>query len=371
MPVDLSQFQNCTTAACSTEMVAEFHLSQTVWGNDVVFDEPVLPNGKPAELWRKPSAIVVVRNRQTGEEYQAGRDYSLTDGKLVIPGGSQIPVYPNFQYAKLPGVPKIWQSVTKKNKPLRIESTYQLHQVAVTYVASAFGNQPVQFGSLPRTQGKIANGEILTTDFLGDSITEGSDSTKAKEQNPNQPGWVDLTAAMLSNGGDGKFYWRNLGVGGWSTNEGLPNLKKKLDGTYSDLMVIGFGMNDTAAQIPLEKFEENTREMIREVRRKSPETEFLLVSTWLGNQEWKPMNTGRLFAYRRALLRIVNTTKGVAMADMTTMSKEILEKKSFYDVTANGVNHPADWMYVAYAQVVAEAIRGQYPPESAKATAAK
>ncbi|WP_402719797.1 SGNH/GDSL hydrolase family protein [Janthinobacterium rivuli] len=359
MPVDFSQFQACTTAACSTEMIAAFHLNQPIWDSAVVFDEPVLPASEPSALWRKPTAILVVSNRQTGMAFEKGRDYALQDGKLEIPAGSHIPTYPGFQYAKLPGVPEMWQSVTKAGDPLRIESTYQLHQIAVTYLAGEVAKKPIKAGGLPYTWGKIADRKPVAVTFYGDSIIEGSDSTKAINVAPHQPGWVDLTAALLSNGGDGKYYWRNLGVGGWSTNEGLPNIKKKTGKTSSDLFVIGLGMNDTAAQIAPENYEDNIRKMIQAERAKSQKTEFLLVSSWLGNKEWKPMNTARLFAYRKAMLKIAQDTRGVAMADMTELSKNILSKKSYYDVTANGVNHPSDWIYVGYAQVVADVIRNR------------
>lgn len=358
MIIDLDQFQNCTTSTCSTEMVTAFHLNQPIWDSAVVFDEPFLPNGGPVTLWRQPKAILVVNNRQTGQAFKSGQDYLESQYGLTPVTGGGMPSYANFQYASNPDTPANFQPFTKSNSPLRIDTSYQAHQLAVTYLTDSTAPGPLRIGSIPLFQNKISKGKVVVATFYGDSIEEGSNATATTNETPNQPGWVDLLGAILSKNGDGEYYWRNKSVGGWNSAEGLAGIESKVNTTASDLVVIGFGMNDVTANVTAPQFKKNILRMINAIRAKTPKTEIVLVSTWIGNPEWKPMNNNLLGQYRKALIQISKSRKGVAVADMTTLSKNILSRKTYYDVTSNGVNHPADWIHVAYAQVVARAIRG-------------
>ena len=44
--------------------------------------------------------------------------------------------------------------------------------------------------------------------------------------------------------------------------------------------------------------------------------------------------------------------KGVVLADVTSMWQDLLKRKSFHDLTGNGVNHPNDFGHRVYAQVI-------------------
>jgi hypothetical protein len=122
----------------------------------------------------------------------------------------------------------------------------------------------------------------------------------------------------------------------------------------SDLVVLAFGQNGGGSDT---EYEANTRAMITAIRAKAPATEILLVAPWLGNGEWVLKDTSLWPGYRSALWRIAHDTAGVAVADMTTLSTSVLIRKTYYDITSNGANHPGDFMHVAYAQVVKAAIR--------------
>lgn len=356
-PIDWSQFRNCTSAQCSTDVIKKFHLDSPIWSAETVYDEPVLPTGAPIKLWRSPTAILEVRDRTTGKVFTAGSDYSMIDGSLVVDIGSTIKSYPNFPYTMDKATPPNFQPFTKAGRSLRIAVDYQSHQIAVTYSAGAIVSGSPLIGSLPITARKIAAREPVAATFYGDSITRGANASGTVNQSPHQPGWVDLLAALLSNGGDGTFYWRNVAVGGWNSAEGLAGLRGKVNTTASDLVEIGYGMNDATAGISSHDYEKNVRAMIVEIREKAPATEILLVSSWLGNGDWKAIDNTLIMNYRAAQARIVANTDGVAMADMTSLSENILAGKSYYDLTSNGVNHPADFMHVGYAQIVARAIR--------------
>jgi acyl-CoA thioesterase I len=42
----------------------------------------------------------------------------------------------------------------------------------------------------------------------------------------------------------------------------------------------------------------------------------------------------------------------VVLADVTTLWTQLLARKSYYDVTGNGLNHPNDFGHRLYAQVI-------------------
>lgn len=96
-------------------------------------------------------------------------------------------------------------------------------------------------------------------------------------------------------------------------------------------------------------FRQNIKGIMDTIRKDSPETEFILVSPMLGNPEWGiPMEQ---FGLHRDALRKL-TGKGVALADLMSVWEKLLKRKSFYDLTGNGVNHPNDFSHRVYAQVL-------------------
>jgi hypothetical protein len=58
----------------------------------------------------------------------------------------------------------------------------------------------------------------------------------------------------------------------------------------------------------------------------------------------------RFWQYRDALAELV--APGVALADLTSIWGELLKRKSFYDLTGNGVNHPNDFGHCVYAETL-------------------
>jgi hypothetical protein len=54
--------------------------------------------------------------------------------------------------------------------------------------------------------------------------------------------------------------------------------------------------------------------------------------------------------YRDALKKLCGPD--IVLADMTSMWDALLKRKSFYDLTGNGVNHPNDFGHMVYAQTL-------------------
>src|SRR4029079_4740060 len=109
-----------------------------------------------------------------------------------------------------------------------------------------------------------------------------------------------------------------------------------------------FGMNDVFGR-NASAYQANILAIMDTIRADAPDAEFILLASMLGNAEWgMPMDQFSL--YRDALKKLCGP--GVVLADMTSMWDELLKRKTFYDLTGNGVNHPNDFGHCVYAQLL-------------------
>ena len=77
---------------------------------------------------------------------------------------------------------------------------------------------------------------------------------------------------------------------------------------------------------------------------------FILVASMLGNRDWITLKHNVFPQYRDALTELVEP--GIALADLTSIWTEFLQRKKDWDQTGNGVNHPNDFGHRVYAQVI-------------------
>jgi lysophospholipase L1-like esterase len=149
-------------------------------------------------------------------------------------------------------------------------------------------------------------------------------------------------------------------VGGYTSGSVLSNASANLADVASDLVIVAVGMNDMAGSITGAQFQSNLQQIIAAARWCNSATEVLLVSSWPSNPDWTLTNNQAFVDYNAAMYQLAGSTQGVSVADVTSAvwNSEMLNTKSFYDVTGNGVNHPNDWMYTLYAQTVLKSILG-------------
>ena len=143
----------------------------------------------------------------------------------------------------------------------------------------------------------------------------------------------------------------NVAVGGWKTETGLNAFKERVLAEKSDLLILGFGMNDL--HTPLNDYKAMTEDMILRLKCQNPQAEVLLVatmwphveSTWVLNQ----IHT------LDKLLELEEKYPFVAVADLTTMHEDIMSAgKRYRDMTANNINHPNDFMIRCHGQLLSE-----------------
>jgi lysophospholipase L1-like esterase len=201
---------------------------------------------------------------------------------------------------------------------------------------------------MPRTVRRLRARDPLAIAITGDSISEGYNASGFIGVPPHQPPYGDLVAAGLTAAYGSPIALHNFAVAGWTADQGLADAAR-VAAAHPDLVIVAFGMNDSGYASP-DDFSANISGIIQEVRQGAPDAEFVLVSPMLPNPDWHYPVMEHFAAYRDALAALC--CESAVLADMTTMWTDLLGRKSIYDLTGNGVNHPNDFGHRVYAEVV-------------------
>lgn len=336
-----------------------FWRSATMRGEGLFFAERKAGEAASATLLFPPEKILAVKSA-TGEVlFEEGRDYALDKaaGVIRVLPGSRIPVKtPTEMYppadSKLPkyshkrGDPQTWLIFGEGSffHRLQVEVTYTHAQGLWQGYVPKFAGE-----SLPNTMKKLRGKEPLVLCLTGDSISAGANASGLTKAPPLQPAYGELVALGLEKAYGSKVSFRNSAVGGWNSDNGVADVGK-VTAAKPDLVIIGYGMNDVDSK-DAARFAANIKTIMDKVRTASPEAEFVLVAPMLANPEWHyPAKVGNFPALRDALAGLCG--KGAVLADLTAVWTELFKRKSFHDLTGNGVNHPNDFGHRLYAQVI-------------------
>jgi len=317
------------------------------------------PDKRPQSKLLFPAAkIRSVKSADRVTEYEPGRDYNVgDDGVITLPEGSRIP------FKTLEQLYPLMTSQEPKIRGKRGDDTrgilfgegsfYHALQAEVTYdVKDATWNGPLPknaSANLPRLTARLKAKQPVHILVAGDSISAGGNASKVTKAAPGCPAFPELVAGSLQRATGSEVMLTNVAVGGWMSDQGLKQAQDDRPAKAKpDLVIIAFGMNDVGRRDAV-RYRKNIEGIISEVKKDSPEAEFLLVATMLSNSEWfLPMEQFPL--YRDALLELQGP--GIAVADLTSIWTELVKRKSFYDLTGNGVNHPNDYGHLIYGQVI-------------------
>ncbi|QDU79395.1 GDSL-like Lipase/Acylhydrolase [Polystyrenella longa] len=321
-------------------------------------EEGQLPTGK---LFFTPKKIVAVESATRKIVFEEGTDFrwDAEKNQLVLPEGSRIPRLTTEELYPLmtSDTPKIGKpgAPSDTGRGVYFDNKDGYHQLQVEVI---YETEPGQWkgpvtkyatDSLPHTTANLKQAKPVKIFLLGDSISEGYNASAYSKAAPGCPAYGELTAMTLESATGSDVDFRNFAVGGWQASQGVKRVdEEKLAEEKPDLVIIAFGMNDVWRK-DAAAFKKNIKEIIDAFRAKNSECEFLLISTMLGNENWgMPMD--QFYTYRTALKEL--TGPGIALADLTAVWEEFLKRKTFYDLTGNGVNHPNDFGHIIYAQVL-------------------
>jgi lysophospholipase L1-like esterase len=327
---------------------------QPLWQGKNVYNEAVLmlsQDGKPAtgQLMFQPSRIISVRDYGLVTNYVEGKDYTVEGRTLVRTATSRMTQVRDEELLK--GEFK-WNVIGGK-------------QVMVTYEHEDAWNPPLPAfagGSLPRTIKKLKARAPLTVVAYGDSITHGYGVSRLSHIPPFLPPWPELFVHRLKMiYHDDRIRLFNSAQSGATSQWGRDYAERMVVSLNPDLVIVAFGQNDFWGA-SANAFADNITNIIRTVRSKNPDVEFLLVSTMrfdptytTNAQYWKVV--GEYAARLKAM-----TGPGVAFVDLTAISEQVYAAKKPKDCV-NDPLHPNDYLARWYAQsaaAVLEAASGNH-----------
>lgn len=346
------------------------HLRQTTWNSDIVYRESSVlidhENGSAPQgrLAFPAGEILEIRSANGLMLFDSKTDYLLNSDNQTLDfkqlkGIEAIKLSSLYPPAGAPQSYRHRKGNTDQNLLYAPGHWFHDRNVEITYRRADFPNDPqsverarstinATYGSLPKTLQKLRERKGLRIGVSGDSISTGLDASATTQTIPNQFGYPELVAAQLQEDFASDIHLTNRSVAGWSVANGLKDLPELLK-SKPDLILIAYGMNDVGRKDP-KWFAGQLSEMLAAIRKESPDTEVILISTMLGNSEWVHTPSEMFPAYQQAMNTLVGD--GVAMADVTEVWTLIQQKKTFLDMTGNGLNHPNDFGHRLYAQTI-------------------
>ncbi len=324
--------------------------------------------------------------------YEEGKDYIVKDGKLCLTEGTSIPVITAANYYNVPNA-AIQLQTMYNGKPV---NTYwgeghamNRWQINVNYTHSSAWEGDTQRCELETYTAflkKLEAGEDVTILFYGDSITYGASATWLTGYNPKQYTYPILFTQALADlfdytvhyekgvanvpaedyvaGTRGTITYINTAVGGWTSSDGVTNLKAsvtdRIEASGCDLFVVAFGMNDGGSSVRAVK--NNVEKIVDGVLSVAPDTSVVLLSTMVPNPNATNGWYGSQDKQEGQLLNLAKdyTADGVpcAVTRMTTVSLAVLTRKEFHDYSGNNINHPNDFFIRVYAQTLLQTVVG-------------
>jgi len=339
-----------------------------LWNTETVYEESVAfirneQGASEAALLFDPIKILRVENLAKSEIYEENRDYTVEGRKIVLTENSRIFAFEQAELFPENPEPGSFFPMPGGNSLFSEGPFFIERQISVTYTCKNGqwkGAVPVLSDKqLKRTFDLLRGGKPFRLALFGDSISAAANNTKRLNIPPYQPGFGEMLDMMLREAYDSDIFYVNTAVGGKETRWAIETVQERVIDYDPDLVILAFGMNDGGK--PLDEFKENIRKLIGLVRDKKPECEFILVATSLPN----PILTdprARFWSHQEhhmaALSEIAQDTRGVAVADIGSAHRFMMERKKFIDMTSNNVNHPNDFFYRVHAQFLADMLIG-------------
>lgn len=374
-------------------------LMQPIFGGTSSVNETVmfLDYGDEKTLLYPIESIVSVTSFDGSKTYEAGKDYEIVDGKLKILEGSAIPCITRAKFYNV-APHELINVITKyegkdvytywgEGRPM---TDYQVN-VNYTHADAWEGySQPAELEILQNFVKKLQAGENVTVMFYGDSITYGASATWLANYAPYQDTYPMLVVKALADlfdytvhfenagltgtanvptqdyvaGERGTITYVNTAVGGWTSQDGVNNLeayvKNKVAAHGCDLFILGYGMNDGA--ISPRNTSKNLEKIVNGVLEGSPEANVILVSTMVPNPNaingWYSHQDQQEAQLETIANKFQKNGVACVVANMTSVSKAVLEHKEFHDYSGNNINHPNDYFVRVYAQTVLQTLIG-------------
>ena len=331
-----------------------------------MIDESVLFSNdtEPPEvrLLFKPNKVVSVKAANDSTTYVEGKDYTvdLEKGLLKLTENSTIKSYNLYgdvinhgQWKDSKGRHILWGEADLMHG-LQLKVTYTHNGTEWKGKTFVPQSQPEK---LPTVSEKLRAGKPCSIVLCGDSISVGYNASGFVKAPPHLPPYGEQVVESLKAKSKADISYNNISKAGAGAGWGKAQLSV-LNKHNPDLAIIAFGMNDAGRRGShtdrADNYKKNIKFIIDGLRKNNPNVEIVLVGNMLPNSEFKP-HEGH-FENRKRLLELADEYDGIVVADVMSVTQEILKKKKFADISGNHLNHPNDWLHRLYAEVVLRVI---------------
>ncbi len=386
-------------STCTPQFSRLDPLMRSVFEGNTVLNETVMFLDKTDEktLLYPIDEVISVTSYDRTVTYEAGKDYDVVNGNLVLPEGSSIPCITREAYYNVPE--SILQTEYNGQNVLTHWGEYgpmNQWQFNVTYTHTVPWEgfvQPGEAACFARFLEKLQKGEDVTVFFYGDSITNGANASWMNDSGVRQYPYTILFTRALAElygytvhfqpsgiteqpipqklpeadyaaGTRGTITYINTAIGGWTSADGVKRfdtyVAPQIRANGCDLFVIAFGMND-GGWLP-EVTNENVTKVVDGVLEICPAASVVLLSTMVPN----PKATNGWYGYQEkqesVLLKQAETYRAAGVpcgvCRMTSLSLSVLTRKDFYDYSGNNINHPNDFFGRVYAEALLKTVVG-------------
>ena len=352
------------------------------WQGNVMYNEQLMIVEKDGvtqgKLLYTPRRVISVRDWSLQKEYVEGADYVINGNTIALPEGSTIPVFKD-EWMEGKNIPAEypegnalggWQPIGDmvytesgliwKNY-IHVTYAYDPADVDRTLLTEYAGEL---YGLEQKIQSDDPADKQVKTVVFGDSISEGCSSSKIWNHDPMCPPYAELVKYGLETFGGLSVELTNLSVGGktssWGADadidskygERLPELMR----IAPDLLILAFGTNDQATALEDNKgksqYRKNIEKMIQTAKIANPECQILLVAPFPSREGSKPAAMHKIICTTLEAIAEETEYLDVAYVSMYEACVKMLETKQYYEIAANNINHPNDFIHRFYAMQI-------------------
>lgn len=350
------------------KLLIPFWKSETVHEETILLVEKKEGGFEGKKLMYPIEEVLQVTTFSRDRTFVSSKDYYVENGELFFLENTAAPFIPYDEfYLNEPGKLKV-SSIKEKGKFLRIADGrfFNQYYLLVTYKTKRENLLPSPEKYADKCKAvieKLKAREFLNFVFYGDSITTGVNASGYFGCEPRTPVFSQMIVKTLREYygyvGQSDIAHINTAVGGWTSINGMENLKERVLDKQPDILFLGFGMNDGGGR-PSECFGEQFYErmtyIVRAVKEQRKDCFIILASPMLPNSD--AFNVDDAYPVlsnqpqcTKMLEKIANENENVVLVDVTKYFSRIAERKNFSDMGDNMV-HPNDFIARLYAQMV-------------------
>ncbi len=303
-----------------------------------------------------PREMPTITSCTLDKTYRANVDFTWQPGtrQITIPPQSDIPVVAeDFLYREANSQP--FGLCRDRDNDIFFTDDDGYHQIqsAVTYPLESdddvIFDVPVDRLTLPRFTMRLSHASPTKVVLLGDSISQGYNASEFCDVPPHMPAYGELLCHALGQRFQSPVELDNLSLKGMTSEWGYDQSDRVIQ-CQPDLVILAFGMNDGSVGRTPNEFKSTISSMINTIRSSCNEVEFVLVAPMTANAQWIKASDIDFSHYRDELADL--TGPGVVLADVYRVWQLLLNRKTYFDLTGNGLNHPNDFGHRIYAQTI-------------------